>query len=193
MLMATKTRRWTRADLERLPDDGNRYEVLNGELFVTPQASVPHQWIALELAARLRTYLNEHTLGVVVGPGAVIFDDNELQPDVLVVPPPVGELPEKWELLPRAILVVEVLSESTSRRDLRLKPPAYLALSIPEYWVVDRFERRALVWRARASAPKIVTTELRWAVRSGIEPLVIPLADILPRQGAPGRKRQRRS
>jgi Uma2 family endonuclease len=184
MPMATKTRRWTRADLERLPDDGNRYEVLDGELFVTPQASVPHQWIAVELTARLRTYLNEHTLGVVLGPGAVIFDDSELQPDVLVVPAPVGALPERWELLPRPILVVEVLSKSTSRRDLGLKPPAYLALSIPEYWVIDRFERRALVWRGRANSPEIVTTALRWVVRPEIEPLVIPLADILPREGA---------
>ena len=43
MHMATRTRPWTRADLARLPDDGNRYEVLDGELFVTPQAGVPHQ------------------------------------------------------------------------------------------------------------------------------------------------------
>ena len=50
MHMATKTRRWTRADLASLPDDGNRYEVLDGELFVTPQAAYRHQRIAFRLA-----------------------------------------------------------------------------------------------------------------------------------------------
>ena len=50
MLMATTTRRWTSADLLDLPDDGNRYEVLDGELFVTPQAIPDHEFVAFELA-----------------------------------------------------------------------------------------------------------------------------------------------
>jgi Uma2 family endonuclease len=180
MLMATKTRRWTRADLTSLPDDGNRYEVLDGALLVTPQASVPHQWIAFELATRLNTYVKHYGLGMVVGPGAVVFDDNELQPDILVVPPFAGPIPEKWELLPRASLVVEVLSNSTRRRDLRVKPPGYLGLGIPEYWVIDRFERRALVWTSVRSEPVTFTAELRWTPSDRTPSLVIPLAEILP-------------
>ncbi len=73
MHMATRsprTRRWTRADLERLPDDGNRYEVLNGNLFVTPQAAFDHQDIAGALLVALRTYCAQHEIGIVVGPGS---------------------------------------------------------------------------------------------------------------------------
>lgn len=181
MLMATKTRRWTRADLDRLPHDGNRYEVLDGELFVTPQASVPHQWIAFQVALRIGAYVERHALGMVVGPGALIVDDNELQPDVMVVPPFSGPLPEKWELLPRAILVIEVLSGSTRRRDLHIKPPAYRRFGVRECWVIDRFGSRALIWRPGASEAEEATNELRWAPNDRVAPLVIPLEEVLPR------------
>lgn len=180
MHMATSTRRWTRADLADLPDDGNRYEVLNGELLVTPQASLPHQAIAFRLMAALSPYVQRHKLGVVVGPGAVVFGKNELQPDVQVVPLDFDRLPEKWTSAPHPIFVAEVLSRSTRRRDLRDKPAAYQGVTIPDYWVIDRFERRALVWTLDASEPSIVTTELRWQPRRDVEALVIPLADLLP-------------
>ncbi|MFI5245789.1 MAG: Uma2 family endonuclease [Gemmatimonadales bacterium] len=183
--MATKTRPWTRADLARLPDDGNRYEVLDGELLVTPQASLPHQAIAARLMQVLAPYVDRHRLGVVVGPGAVVFGKNELQPDVLVVPREFDRLPEKWTSVPHPIFVAEVLSHSTRRRDLATKPPAYQGLTIPDYWVIDRFERRALVWTLGASEPSIVTTALRWEPRRDVEPLVISLADLLPSARAP--------
>lgn len=64
MHMATKTHRWTRADLANLPDDGNRYEVLDGQLFVTPLPLFPHQWIATRLVALLTPYVH---LGTGIG------------------------------------------------------------------------------------------------------------------------------
>ena len=79
-------RPWTRADLARLPDDGNRYEVLDGQLLVTPQATYAHQRVAIELAMRLEIYARQHAVAHVVGPGAVPFRKNELQPDVQVIP-----------------------------------------------------------------------------------------------------------
>jgi Uma2 family endonuclease len=185
MHMATSTRRWTRADLANLPDDGNRYEVLEGKLLVTPQASMPHQAIAMRLSAALVPYVARHALGTVMGPGAVIFGKNELQPDVLVVPLEFDRLPEKWTSAPHPIFVAEVLSRSTRLRDLRDKPPAYRGLTIPDYWVIDRFERRAFVWTLASREHAIVTTELRWQPRSDLEPLVIRLADLLPSPRAP--------
>jgi Uma2 family endonuclease len=80
--------------------------------------------------------------------------------------------------------VAEILSRGSRHNDLRVKPPAYMALAIPDYWVIDRFERRALVWTLGASEPSIVTTELRWQPRGDIEPLVVLLADLLPSQGS---------
>src|SRR6185369_2826864 len=77
-----RIRPWTRADLARLPDDGNRYEVLDGALLVTPQASLPHQRVAFRLAVAIDAYTARHGVAHVVGPGAVPFGANELQPDV---------------------------------------------------------------------------------------------------------------
>jgi len=183
MHMASSTRRWTRADLADLPDDGNRYEVLDGKLLVTPQASMPHQGIAARLMQVLFPYVARHALGTVMGPGAVIFGKNELQPDVLVVPVDFDRLPARWTSAPYPILVAEVLSPSSDRRDLRDKPPAYQGLRIPDYWVIDRFERRALVWTRGEREPAIVTTELRWQPRGDVEPLVVPLATLFPSSG----------
>ena len=180
MHMATRTRRWTRADLADLPDDGNRYEVLDGKLLVTPQASMPHQAIATRLISALSPYVARHALGTVMGPGAVVFEENELQPDVLVVPVDFDRLPEKWTSAPHPIFVAEVLSMSTRRRDLHVKAPAYQGLSIPDYWVIDRFERRAFVWTLGASEPAMVTADLSWQPRREFAPLLIPLADLLP-------------
>ena len=179
MHMDTKTRPWTRADLARLSDDGNRYEVLDGELLVTPQALPPHQWIASRLASILTPYVERHRLGWVAAPGGVVFGGNELQPDVEVVPMPLGAIPAKWDEAPTPVLVAEILSSGSRHNDLRVKPPAYMALAIPDYWVIDRFARHALVWRRGASEPAVATA-LAWQPRADLPELVIPLADILP-------------
>lgn len=171
--------RWSRADLERLPSDGNRYEVLDGELFVTPQASFPHQRIALLLAFALEPYCAQHGFGVVVSPGAVIFGESELQPDVQLIPGESQRLSRKWEELPRPLLVIEVLSDSTRSRDLDKKREAYLRTGIPVYWVVDAEERRALVWTAGADDALMVMETLKWQPLPGLAPLEVPLGRIL--------------
>lgn len=180
MQMALRTHRWTRADLERLPDDGNRYEVLDGELFVTPLPSPPHQVIALRIMTRLQPYLDRYHLGTVVGPGAVVFGSNELQPDVVVFPVRAAAVPRTWSRLPRPTLVVEVLSPTTRLRDLDRKRRAYQRRRIPDYWVIDAAERRALWWRAGSRDPVVVRDALEWQPRADIEPLVIELRDVLP-------------
>ena len=180
MHMATKTRRWTRADLATLPDDGNRYEVLDGELFVTPQAARPHQRIATVLVLLLEPWCVEHGVGYLVGPGAVPFGENELQPDVQVISGIDPKDGSSWEECPPPILVVEVLSGSTARRDLGKKRDAYLRIGIPAYWVVDPDRRRVLVWTQASSEPTIVTDVLRWQPRGDIPPLELPLGLFMP-------------
>src|SRR5450755_3169587 len=138
MLMATKTRRWTSADLVDLPDDGNRYEVLDGELFVTPQAAHDHQVVAFAFARKLADFCDAHGIAYIAAPGAVMWDDNELQPDIQVIPGKfVLRSGAKWKDLPLPLLVVEVLSPSTWQRDLKKKREAYLRIEIPTYWTVD--------------------------------------------------------
>ena len=78
--------------------------------------------------------------------------------------------------------MVEILSDSTARRDLGKKRDAYLRIGIPTYWVVDASERRVLLWAGptAADAPVIETDVLRWQPRADLPPLEIPVDSILP-------------
>ena len=170
----SSTRPWTRADLARLPDDDNRYEVLNGELLVTPRSNPVHQRIAAELMFRLEPYCTHHGLGVVVGPGAVPFGKNELQPDLQVIPCAPSQLRRGWVRLPRPLLVVEVLSEGSRRFDEGKKRDAYLEQGVADYWIVDPDERSVTV--ARAGQPDSTRRDrVTWRPGGADEPLTITL------------------
>lgn len=140
MQMATSSPRkrrrfhWTRAHLERLPDDGNRYEVLEGELLVTPQAGMAHQRISAILAAKLDAYGQQHAIGVVFASGAVVFGENELLPDVQVIPMTEREARVgDWKTSPTSLLAIEIVSPGSERMDRGKKRAAYLGLGIGEY------------------------------------------------------------
>ena len=168
-----RARPWTRADLARLPDDGNRYEVLDGQLLVTPQASRAHQYVASQLAFALEQYLRPIGVAHVVGPGAVPFGPNELQPDVMVIPGP--RRPGRWEDGPTPILVVEVLSRSSRRFDLGAKLDAYSGrLGIPSVWVVDHRQREIHVCE-RGMPPRVERETIEWKAGGAPEPLTIGL------------------
>ena len=179
MRMALTVHRWTRANLASLPNDGNRYEVLDGKLFVTPLPAPVHQRIAVQLILRLEPYVAAQGLGYVVGPGAVTFGENELQPDVVVFPGSPPGIGAKWDELPQPALVVEILSATTRQRDLSEKRKAYLRLRIRDYWIIDPFERRATCWTPDAIEP-VITGSIAWQPRPGREALVVPLSDLLP-------------
>ena len=168
--------RWTRAHLARLPNDGQRYEVLDGALLVTPQARLLHQRVAAVMMRLFDAYCEAHGLGIVVGPGAVVFDDNELQPDVQVIP--ISDERARaadWDAIPLPLLVVEILSPGSERHDLHGKRAAYLRLGIPVYLAVDITARRVLEFRPGSDAPSVLTDELVWRPASTVEPLVISL------------------
>jgi Uma2 family endonuclease len=155
--------RWTRAHLTRLPDDGNRYEVLDGELLVTPQAAGWHQEIAVRLIVALHPYCLAHGAGSTLGPGAVVFGKNELQPDVLVVPGKIRPASMRtWTDFPNPTLVIEITSPGSERHDLIKKRDAYLHIGIPEYWVVDVVKRHVLVFHPGSDASVVVTDTLHW-------------------------------
>lgn len=169
---------WTREDLARLPDDGNRYEVLDGELFVTPMPVPLHQLLATRLARVLGAYVDEHTIGVVLGPSAVVWSHNELQPDVAVLPILPSDLRGKhWDDLPMPLLVIEVLSPSTRSRDRGRKRAAYLGLGIAEYWMVDPETDRVTVVTADGTE-SVCEDQLVWAPLSGVDALIVPLGQL---------------
>jgi Uma2 family endonuclease len=174
--MAT-TKRWTRADLERFPIDGIRYEVLNGKLFVTPLPSIPHQVVAMRLAVQIAAYCDRHQLGFATAPGAVPKGESELQPDISVIFGHGMWDTEDWARLPKPALVVEVLSPSTQHRDRGVKREAYLRWGIPEYWIVDTEKRDVTVVRLGREDERVVDT-LRWQPRADLPALQFSLAGL---------------
>lgn len=176
MLMVTKAGHWAADDLDLLPDDGNRYEVVDGELFVTPAPSLAHQAVTDEFHSRLRGFVKSLRVGwVYFAPGDVHLDTrNRVQPDIFVVPRTAAGRPEDWRSAPRPILVVEVLSDSTERRDLGPKRELYSSAGIAEYWIVDHENRTVRV--VRQGAPEVVAHDrIEWHPAGTTETLVIDL------------------
>jgi Uma2 family endonuclease len=135
--MAPTTKQWTLEELHSLPDDGNKYELIDGELFVTPAPSSDHETILARLSQLLEPYVAEHRLGFIYRPRAVLrVAGSEVEPDLMVRQGPAHRGTE-WSDMPRPILIAEVLSGSTRRRDRVQKRAFYLAQSIPEYWMID--------------------------------------------------------
>lgn len=88
MAVSIAVKKWTRGDLHHLPDDGNRYEVVGGEHFVTPAPSPRHEQLVHLLARHLRRYVERMDIGWVWhAPTAVVLESSEVQPDLLVRPP----------------------------------------------------------------------------------------------------------
>jgi len=127
-------REFTREDLDAMPEDGNRYELLDGLLVVTPAPGTRHQAVLTELLFRLRGACPPHLrvrcapLDVALGPGTVV------QPDLLVAPR--AAFTDR-DLPVAPLLAVEILSPSTRLYDLTHKRSALEAAGCPHYWVVD--------------------------------------------------------
>jgi Uma2 family endonuclease len=136
-VMTTSTfggRPFTVDDLAAMPDDGHRYELLDGVLIVSPAPGTRHQLASVEITVTLRLACPDG-VAVLSAPYAVQPSQRtELQPDVLVAQ--VADLTEK-NLPVSPLLVVELLSPSTALYDLNLKKAAYQRLGVPSYWVVD--------------------------------------------------------
>ncbi len=161
MLMAPATSAWTLAELDRLPDDGNKYELVDGELFVTPAPSPAHERLVLVLHRILTPFVLAEGIGDIYTPRAVVCaDGSEVEPD-LMVRPSTPKLPETWADMPTPSLVVEVHSRTTRRRDLGKKRGFYLRIGVAEYWTVDRWDRTIRVIR-RDTADVVTDAVLEW-------------------------------
>src|SRR6185436_2626854 len=104
------------SDYARLPDDGNRYEVIDGEVLVTPAPSTGHQHILANLLFAFRQYLEREPIGVVLPDIDLLFVSGQFL---------------------RPALVVEILSPTSASIDRVKKPRRYGDFGVPEYWVVD--------------------------------------------------------
>ena len=175
MAMAISVPLYTVDDLEDFPDDGNRYELLDGVLLVTPQAAAVHQIVAGRLQVELANSLQKPGLAHVVGPGAVVrMPRTQLQPDILVYPARFSPTTD-WRKITEHWLAVEVLSRSSRIYDREFKRDAYFALGLQQVWLVDWREESAEVWTAKARS-RVVRDEIRWRV-AGTE-VVIDLHEV---------------
>lgn len=175
--MATLVPRYTAEEIRHFPDDRLRYEVIRGELFVTPAPGTRHQRAVGELYAALREYLERHQLGeAILSPFEVEFtEDTAVQPDVIaILSDRAGQLAsERFYGAPT--LAVEVISYSSKRTDRLQKRLLYQEERVPEYWIVDPELRRVERWTAGATEPELLTDRLEWAPAVGVSPLELDL------------------
>lgn len=134
---------FTRADLEAMPDDGRRYELIDGILIVSPAPRFRHQLVLGELFALLRDACPDEMV-LLFAPFDVALDDaNVMQPDLLIAPR--GDFTER-DLPTAPLLAVEVLSPSTARVDRTLKWDRYRTAGTPSYWIVDPGPPSITIW-----------------------------------------------
>jgi Uma2 family endonuclease len=133
----------TRDDLDGLPDDGHRYELLDGALIVTPAPSTRHQSVAGQLFLLLHAAVPDDHVVLFAPLDVVLANDTVLQPDLLVAPRAAFTARD----LPRApTIAVEILSPSTRRIDLLVKHDRYRSAGCEAYWVVDPEEPAVVAW-----------------------------------------------
>jgi len=144
----------TVADLESLPDDGNRYEIVDGDLFVSTSPSFVHQTVLARLLYAILDFLRGNPIGEIVPGVGVIFDDhNAVIPDLLYISR--ERLPETivgGRLVRAPEIAIEILSPgpSNERRDRHVKLNLYSARGVPEYWIVNPESRSIEIYRSRS-------------------------------------------
>jgi Uma2 family endonuclease len=141
----------TVADLDACPDDNNRYELIEGELFVSRAPGLSHQRVLHNLQIAFADYLKTNPIGIIVpGPGMILSDYDAVIPDICFV------RNERWdevvtgEKFTRAVdLVIEIISpgKENRNRDLTVKRQLYAKYGVKEYWIVDSENLSVLIFR----------------------------------------------
>jgi len=171
-------RRWTEEEFYTARDaapPGERWELVDGEVLVTPSPHWAHQRIVGRLFVLLDAYVRAHALGEVfpspldvkLQPGLV------LQPDVLVVP--AGEVRRRSDIVRRLLLAVEIISPSSARHDRVTKRPRYQRNRVPDYWIVDDTSQTIERWTPDDERPELLAEQLVWHPAGAPEPFVLDL------------------
>ena len=191
-MASTTTKLWTVAEVLALPEDGRRYELIDGVLLVngvevpggdlaafsdavTPAPSWRHGDSVQRLFLRLHACLTSARVGDVrLAPADIVLGEaGVLQPDIFVVPLVSGRRPLSWEEAGRLLLAVEVVSPGSARDDRVRKRRIYQQAGVPEYWIVDPDARLVERWRPEDERPEILDETLAWQPDAGHAPLVV--------------------
>ncbi len=175
--MISRERYWTAEDVRALPDDGNRYECIDGLLLVTPSPAVPHQRAFRCLFTALGGYVEAQRCGELMSAPAdvEIVPGTVVQPDIFVFLTKSGAELQRWSDISALILAVEILSPGTAKVDRGVKRRFYQRAGVHEYWIVDLDARLIERWTPGNEHPEILHETLRWAPAGATEVLEIDL------------------
>jgi len=170
---------WTVDMLDALPDDGQRYEIIDGQLFVTPAPSDVHQLVAGAFYLRIAPYLlTGQVARALMSPADVRKPDrrrNGVQPDVFAIRLVDGKRPPYPYDLSDLLLAVEVLSPSNPAYDHHVKRKLYLSRGVPDYWIADAEARIVTRWRSLSEPGDAFNNRIEWHPVGMDSPLVIDL------------------
>lgn len=173
---------WTYSEFARLPDDGNRYEVISGELYVTPDPRPRHQLASQRLNKLLLIFVDDHDLGwVLTAPVDVLFGEGDyMEPDLVVVLRNRADIISDRGIEGPPDLIVEVISGATAARDRGIKRERYAHLAVPLYWILDGELRQIEVYRLQEDPqnPIIVRDTLTWTPFPGGPTLTISVPEL---------------
>lgn len=157
-------RYFTAEAVRALPEDGQRYETVHGELLVTPAPGGRHQPLLSDLHLVLGKYLEAHSVtGLLWSPADISFgDDTLVQPDLFVADIARFLRTREWADVTTLHLVIEVISPSSARVDRFAKRRLYQEQGIPEYWIIDIEQELVEVWTPGAHFPRIERERLNW-------------------------------
>lgn len=154
---------WTITDLEGLPDNSNRYEIIDGELLVTRAPHLDHQDVTGNIYAELRNWSRKKQLGkAFMSPGIIFSETDAVIPDVIWIShEKLNQFTdESGHLNTAPELIVEVLSTSEKdiKRDRKTKLKLYSIHGVSEYWIIDRQQQLIEVYRRDKGVLKKVMT-----------------------------------
>ena len=173
MAMRATVPRYTLQDLDSFPDDGNRYELVDGILLVTPAPLPPHDWVVMRLIHLLNFHFGLDPAALVSGNGVVEIAPNvHLEPDVLVMPAR-SSAPETWLEVRDWWLAVEVSGRGSRIYDRDHKRPAYLSAGVSEFWRIDLKDRCVYVSTPERPEERHEAGHLTWVPPAGPGPLVV--------------------
>jgi Uma2 family endonuclease len=169
MGMPHAAERWTAERVRALPEDGRRYELIDGELVVTPAPRGVHQVALLTMQRLIDRALAGTRLHILQSPADISLGEDEiLQPDLFVYRTASGRHLLDWNDITALELVIEVLSPSTARHDRGLKRRRYQRAGVPEYWIVDLDGRVIERWRPGIDHPEVAAERLQWDPGEGV-------------------------
>ncbi len=184
--MPTETKVWSVEEVREMQDESRawpRFELIGGELLVTPAPGEIHQVGVAELLLLLAAYVDRERIGVtLMSPADIELHPGTIsQPDVFVVPVATGmkrKSQRGWEAVTSLLLAVEVISPSSVRTDREKKREYYLSAGVPDYWVID-FDARVLErWIPGADTPTVLRSSFEWRPAGASAPLVVNLPEL---------------